>query len=813
MKESGIYGNERENGAMESGATRGNGSTPGVEDAQQWGSFMPTAPTNVTEPCMPTEAARTMETLGPEAGEGGRPFGEEWESKAWKEGEEILGRYVVERELGHGGMGVVYGCFDKVGGVRVAVKVLPPELSHNRVEMEDVRENFQLVVGLRHPNIAGVRTLERDARGEYYLVMDVAEGESLREWAKRKWKNGGLSLGEVVPILRQVASALDYAHSVRVVHRDVKPGNVMIDGEGRAKVLDFGLAAQIRASLSRASRVYRRTSGTALYMAPEQWLGQSQDGRADQYALGVMAYELLSGRLPFANSNLAVLKEAVLNEEAEPIKGLSEDAMRALRRALAKRKGKRFGNCGEFVEALASGRRAGGGKKRWIGAFAALLAAAALGAGVWWLAERCRENAWREGSEKNGDLEPRAGMVVEEGGEREKPLVEQAEGEPGEVRQSSALPNTAMEQRDMEDDGAVSPVEAEMTREHAETEAPSLPVIAVEERGDSIAAEMQASPVETEADARPCIRVAATLDGRFVDAKVTCGGQSWGTTPLERILEERTDCELSLEYTERGKWYVGQAAVMAGETNVLVALREPRSGDVHTLVLPGGATMEMVWCPAGNFMMGSPANENGRSANETRHEEKLMQGFWMAKYEVTQAQWRSVMGDNPSAHKGDNLPVENVRWSDCRKFCDNADLRLPTEVEWEYACRAGSQTAYFWGNALNGDRANCNGRYPCDTQERGPYLGKTSPGGTYSSNAWGLCDMHGNVWEWCEDIEKPGQGSAAWMLDGTASAHRRVLRGGSWDSASQDCRSACHGSNLEDYRDDRTGFRPVLILP
>ena len=181
--------------------------------------------------------------------EGIRDDGRTDAARRWKPGDVILDRYVVEGELGQGGMGVVYACLDRVGGVRVAVKCLPPELSHNSVEMEEVRENFRLVCGLAHPNIAVVRHLERDARGEFFLVMDIAEGESLRKWMRAKWKSGGVGLAEAVAILRQVASALDYAHGEKVVHRDVKPGNVMIDGKGRVKVLDFGLAAQIRTSL------------------------------------------------------------------------------------------------------------------------------------------------------------------------------------------------------------------------------------------------------------------------------------------------------------------------------------------------------------------------------------------------------------------------------------------------------------------------------------------------------------------------------------------------------------------------------------
>ena len=141
----------------------------------------------------PKREAAELPSIGslPTEGEWAIRDDQRFHSRRWQPGEEILGRYVVEKELGQGGMGVVYGCFDKVGGVRVAVKALPPELSHNSVEMEEVRENFQLVYKLSHPNIAGVRTLEKDARGEYFLVMEIAEGESLRKWIRRNGKRAG----------------------------------------------------------------------------------------------------------------------------------------------------------------------------------------------------------------------------------------------------------------------------------------------------------------------------------------------------------------------------------------------------------------------------------------------------------------------------------------------------------------------------------------------------------------------------------------------------------------------------------------------
>ncbi len=236
------------------------------------------------------------------------------------------------------------------------------------------------------------------------------------------------------------------------------------------------------------------------------------------------------------------------------------------------------------------------------------------------------------------------------------------------------------------------------------------------------------------------------------------------------------------------------------------------AGETKTITLPGGATMEMVWCPPGTFMMGSPAGEEGRYNNETQHRVTLTQGFWLGKTEVTQKQWKSVMGSNPSYFKGDNLPVECVSWDDCQEFCKKAGMRLPTEAEWEYACRAGSTTAYYWGNALNGDKANCDGNYPCGTTVKGPYKQKTTPVGSYSPNAWGLYDMHGNVWEWCADWYGDYQGGAVTDPTGPGAGSHRVGRGGSWYCDASYCRSAYRGRDDPDRRYYVLGLR-VALLP
>ena len=236
------------------------------------------------------------------------------------------------------------------------------------------------------------------------------------------------------------------------------------------------------------------------------------------------------------------------------------------------------------------------------------------------------------------------------------------------------------------------------------------------------------------------------------------------------------------------------------------------TGVCRTITLPGGAEMEMVYCPPGEFVMGSPADEEGRFDHETQHRVRLTKGFWLGKYPVTQGQWQSVMGNNPSHFKGDDLPVEFVSWDDCQIFVKKVNAaqgcgaRLPTEAEWEYACRAGTTTVYFWGNALNGDKANCNGNYPCGTKTKGAYLEKVTPVGRYAPNSWGFFDMHGNVWEWCADWCGDYSGDAV-DPKGPSSGSNRVLRGGSWYTYARSCRSADRYGQGPGYRNIDCGFR------
>ena len=233
------------------------------------------------------------------------------------------------------------------------------------------------------------------------------------------------------------------------------------------------------------------------------------------------------------------------------------------------------------------------------------------------------------------------------------------------------------------------------------------------------------------------------------------------------------------------------------------------------------ASIEFASIPAGKFLMGSPATEKERYQNENQHEVTLTQGFRMGVHEVTQAQYEQVMGKNPSHFKGATLPVETVSYDDALAFCQKlSDLpaekaagrkyRLPTEAEWEYCCRAGTSTPFHFGNELNGTQANCDGNNPYGTTKKGPYLEKTSPVGSYPANAWGLYDMHGNVWEWCQDWYGDYPKQSVTDPRGPEVGSICVSRGGSWYNEAAGCRSANRYWYDPSIRNSGVGFRLAL---
>jgi formylglycine-generating enzyme required for sulfatase activity len=256
-----------------------------------------------------------------------------------------------------------------------------------------------------------------------------------------------------------------------------------------------------------------------------------------------------------------------------------------------------------------------------------------------------------------------------------------------------------------------------------------------------------------------------------------------------------------------------------------------KPGDQRTI-----AGIALCWCPGGTFRMGSPPSEPERRPGENQVNVTLTRGFWIGKYEVTQGEWKRVVGDFPgefTAGEGEKFPVYSVNFAEAEEFCRRLtamarasgelppdwEFRLPTEAQWEYACRAGTTTATSFGDSLSSSQANFQGK-PYNGGAEGPSLKRTAPVGSYPANPWGLHDVHGNVFEWCRDWDHGflvgGKDPDLYNAKSTALAARngaksRVRRGGCWADDGWPCRSAFRLRFEPERRADHIGFRVVCV--
>jgi|GEM_PF-1028228 len=614
----------------------------------------------------------------------------------------IGGKYELLEQIGRGAMGVVWKASDKVGRRLVALKFVPKEVSRFETEMQRVLATFSKVHALHHQAICPIYSLEDGGQLGYYLVMKYLEGETLDAYVLRKASQSEtLPLNQVVALLSRIAAALDYAHENDVIHRDIKPSNIFLvksKGKLHVQVIDFGLADEIRTSMTRVSQPGQSTqteiSGTFAYMSPEQMRGRSQSAATDQYALAVMAYELLAGYLPFQGASLAILMRAVIEEPPEPIPTISDSANAVLKKALAKDAADRFRTCRDFITSLGS--------------------------------------AW------------------------------------------TTVATAAPEDEDEYED------EAEGKEEAASFTFPSFTIPDVPRWVWAVAG---------------CVLLAVL------------GTIIWGIGSRNKTVPP----DVVNVVVENEPAALPQRAVVT---------QPQRAGDRMTLTIKD-VEYAFRWCPPGKFMRGSPQEEANRKNDERQHEVTLTRGFWMLETEVTQKMWESVMGSNPSHFKGAKLPVEMVSWNDCQEYITKLNalltstpgllagtpgtgfkFSLPTEAQWEYACRADTTTAYHFGDSLSTEQANFGHDWN---------TGKTKEVGSYPANAWGLKDMHGNLWEWCQDWYGNYPSGAVTDATGAERGSNRVLRGGTWSSRAQGCRSAYRLSVGPADRNSDIGFRLVLI--
>jgi formylglycine-generating enzyme required for sulfatase activity len=653
--------------------------------------------------------------------------------RAIKPGYVYLDRYTVRDQLGKGSMGVVYRCHDEVAGIDVALKAIPPELSRDTVKMEAIRANFQLVHRLHHPGIANANTLEKDQEtGDYFLIMECVDGVNLMAHYKSRGYHPSLTMA--LPVLRQIAEALDYAHGQNIIHRDIKPSNVQITDEGVVKILDFGLAQQIQSSILRITGAEDSKGGTPYFMAPEQWKGQFQDAATDQYAFAILTYQLIAGKCPFQSPDIMVLREMVLNEKPPKPESLTEVEWKVLRKAMEKERIARYISCTELVETL--------------------------------------ENAAKVSSSSRAQV----------------PTGEDGPG--GQSTRPKAARNTWVKRK-------YRPPARVLGTRRMLVGVFLFPLLAC---GIAGAGALSWSRIHADARARKSAYVAARKS-----AIAAVKARDW-----ERALH------FSNKALETGSRDPRDALKLQMVVNKAAS---PRAGTLRVVPLAEGVNIELVWIPPGTYLQGSFFA--GHYDEEPAHRVMIPRGFWMGKYEVTQVQYAGVTGQNPSQHIGKTHPVDSISRKEAGAFVraiskEDLSFRLPTEAEWEYACRAGRQAPYYFGSRASdlnryanyADASNASTLIDWRDTEHSDGFNRTSPAGSFNPNAWGLYDMAGNVAEWCDDLYHRYQFSP---YPDKATGKEHVARGGSWASAAAYCRSASRKEfRSVDASLGTTGFRVVL---
>jgi formylglycine-generating enzyme required for sulfatase activity/tRNA A-37 threonylcarbamoyl transferase component Bud32 len=636
-------------------------------------------------------------------------------------------RYQIVKLLGQGGFGRTYLAkdLDLYEQPRVIKKLIAPYYGQ---ALEQVKELFareaQQLQKLNHPQIPTLHAYFEQNKS-LYLVQDFIEGEDLSHEFQRE---GCFSEEKVLQILSDVLPILQYVHSEKVLHRDIKPNNIMRRrSDGRLFLIDFGGAKIVREStmMTPGSVIY-----TPGYAAIEHIQGKPKT-TSDIYSLAATSVRLLTGCLPFVN-----IKDEVYDED---------DACWLWKEYLSK-KGRKINH--PHLSSVLDKMLATKAKDRY--------------------------------------------QLADEVLEALNPYSTPISNQPIPVATISSVP-TKKTQPD--------PI------------TPKNPVIKVNKKTNKTTL--------TVISRGEFFKISGYLVGGVVVSVL--GRYIWDSYSSEKPTPESSSSPVKQPSSKSSSELSNFSfSVVTVDVSGKIINTQNKSAQYLTVDLANNIGLDLVLIPSGEFTMGSPQGEKGRDDDEGPQHQVKLQSFLMGKYPVTQAQWRAVMGNDPSYFNGDNLPVEQVSWNDCNNFCQQIsqktgkEFRLPSEAEWEYACRAGTTTPFYFGETITTELANYNGEYIYQNESKGVYRQETTEVGQFSPNSFGLYDLHGNVWEWCADDYynnyqgAPSDGSV-WLKNNSNS----VLRGGSWYYNPDYCRSANrdNGNAERDKRNNNVGFRLVVSAP
>jgi len=646
-----------------------------------------------------------------------------------------FGRYSLLKELGAGAMGAVFLARDNQLGREVALKT--PMIDRDDKELlESFKKEAQLAANINHPHICPIFDvgIEDDIP---FLTMAYIEGQTLEKYLA---SGKTLNFRQTVTLVRKISLAIQEAHRKGIIHRDLKPANIMINKAGEPVVMDFGLAKKSTKVGENVTPV-DGTSGTPAYMAPEQFSGKSFDRAelSDQYSIGVIFYQLICGKLPFEAETLVNLISKInyenLTRPSFVNPEVDENIEKICLKTFNKNPDLRYLNLKELVADL---------------------------------------NEYLKGDPSTQTARPSA---------------ELSQQTAGEIRVSKMLGGRSMEiasriLADARDQSLFQPIKKKKKKKK------DLWVRSLLGYGSLSFLIVLVSIVFYKN--RSYFGLGTNSNVISVEANKNNGG------PRIDALKPKSEVDISLFLVSPFNEAKAKEVQKSVAKNLQKEVEEKAD-------LGKDVNLEMVLIPAGKFMMGSPASEKDRNENETQHEVTLTKPFYMGKYEVTQEQWEAVMGNNPSVRtKGAKLPVTDVSWNDCQEFIKklnektNGGYRLPTEAQWEYACRAGTTTTYSVGESISKDDANFGAAEVPET---------IKVVGNYKANAFGLFDMHGNILEWCED--RNGDYPVGPVTDpmGPGTGTNRVWRGGAFNLNTSRARSSLRHARLPTHRHINLGFR------